>query len=621
MSKAVQAETRRFDAEAKELLRLMINALYSNREIFLRELVSNASDACDRLRFAALTDDSLKGLDRDLAIDLRMNTDAGTLSIRDNGIGMNRDEVIENIGTIARSGTRRFLESLSGDQQRDARLIGQFGVGFYSAFIVAAEVTLETRRAGDLPDTGTRWISSGEGEYQLEDITLPGHGTTVTLKLRKEHRDLLDAGRIRRIIRHYSNHIAFPIGLTGGDVKEQVLNDTQALWSRPRSEISEDDYKAFYTGLTGDTDAPLSRAHHHVEGRQRYSLLLYLPSRAPLEMLWNRDERSGLKLYIQRVFIMDAADELLPHYLRFMRGVVDSADLPLNISREMLQDSPLLGKIRSAVIKRSLTLLGKLAKRGGEDWQRFWDNFGTILKEGVIEDPENRERIAGLLRFASTRKPEAQAVGLAEYIDRMGEGQEAIWYLTADNRRTALASPHLEAFKERGIEVLLMTDRVDEWLVAHLDRFQDKPLKSAAHDGIDLGEAAEEPGEIDKKLAGRVKKTLGDQVGNVRPSRRLNTSPSRIVTGDGLSIHMRKLLRQAGQDLPEFKPDLEINARHPLLELLAAEPDSPVAADIAHLLLDQALLVEGGELADPAAYVRRVNELLVSALEKSGKSV
>lgn len=613
------AETRRFDAEVSELLKLMINALYSNREIFLRELVSNASDACDRLRFAALTADDLKGLDQEFAIDLAIDGKAGTLSIRDNGIGMNREEVIENIGTIARSGTRRFLESLSGDQQRDAQLIGQFGVGFYSAFIVAAEVILETRRAGEPPEAGVRWSSTGQGDYRLETISLADHGTTVTLKLSKQHRDLLDAARIRRMIRYYSNHVAFPIRLTDGEGDIQALNDTRALWSRPKTETSDEDYKAFYTGLTGDPDAPLTWAHHHVEGRQRYSLLLYIPARAPLELTWNRDDLHGLKLYIRRVFIMDAADQLLPRYLRFMRGVVDSSDLPLNISREMLQDSPLLKKIRSALVKRSLALIEKLSSRGGEDWQRFWDTFGMIFKEGVIEDPDNRDRIAGLLRFATTREQDGEKVCLAEYIGRMPEDQDAIWYLTADNRKAALASPHLESFAERGVEVLLLTDRVDEWLVAHLGQFQEKPLKSVAQDDIGADGQEDEPDEAAKRMAGVVKKALGKRVGNVRPSRRLRASPSRIVTADGLSLHMRKLLSQAGQELPEFTPDLEINARHPLLELLAAEPEGKRAEGIAQLLLDQALLAEGGELADPANYVRQVNELLVQALGDRSK--
>ncbi len=622
MTQTPRIETRAFDTEVHQLLKLMINALYSNREIFLRELISNASDASDKLRFEALTDDSLKGLDQDLAIDIDFDAEAGILTVRDRGIGMNRSEVIENLGTIARSGTRRFLESLSGDQRQDARLIGQFGVGFYAAFIVAEEVTVETRRANESADQGVRWSSKGEGEYQIESIDRAEQGTTVTLRLREDHRDLLSPWQLKRIVHHYSNHIAFPIRLRQpaeedaepAEPKFERVNDSQALWTRPKSEIKEEEYQEFYTGLTGDPDRPLSWAHHHVEGSQRYSLLLFLPSSAPFDLLINRDEREGVKLYIQRVFIMDAAEQVLPRYLRFMRGVIDSADLPLNISREILQDSPLVKKIRATVVKRSLDLIEKLAEQGGEPWAKFLEDFGSILKEGVIEGFEQRERIAGLLRFASTENDKATEVSLDDYIGRMKEDQEHIWYLTAESLQVARNSPHLEAFRKHGVEVLLLTDRIDEWLVGHLREYKSKSLKSVARGKVELGEQAE-PAESAKKLAGRIKKALGERVGNVQPGTRLTESPACVVADEHeLSPLMARMMRQAGQEVPEIKPNLEINPEHALLGLMDQLEDGNRFDDLASLLLDQALLAEGGELADPAAYVRRVNALLVDSL-------
>ncbi|MEE4302741.1 MAG: molecular chaperone HtpG [Wenzhouxiangella sp.] len=627
MSEANTPETRRFDTEVHQLLKLMINALYSNREIFLRELISNASDACDKLRFEALTNESLKGLDQDLAVDVRFDAEAGTLTVSDQGIGMNREEVIDNLGTIARSGTRQFLESLSGDKQKDAALIGQFGVGFYSAFIVASEVSVETRRADEPAANAVRWTSGGEGEYQLEPIEREAQGTTITLTMRDEHKDLLSEWQLKRIIRHYSNHIAFPIRLSeaGGEEEPETVNDSKALWARAKSELSDADYQEFYTSLTGDEEKPLSWAHHHVEGSQRYSLLLYLPSQAPFDMLINRDEREGVKLYIQRVFIMDAAEQVVPRYLRFMRGVIDSADLPLNISREILQDDPLLKKIRATVIKRSLDLIERLAEEGGEAWEKFHTAFGSVLKEGVIEDFEQRERIASLLRFASS-KTDDESVGLDAYIDNMAEdgndNRDTIWYLTADSLKVAKNSPHLEAFRKRGIEVLLLTDRIDEWLVAHLHEYKGKQLKSAASGKLDLDADQEaEPDESSKQLAGRIKQVLGEQVGNVTAGSRLTESPGCIVSDDNaMSLQMQKMLRQAGQDVPDSKPDLEINARHPLLEAMADETNEARFGELSQLLFDQALLAEGGELADPAGYVRRVNALLVNALGGKGES-
>jgi molecular chaperone HtpG len=619
MSETAAVETRTFDTEVHQLLKLMINALYSNREIFLRELISNASDASDKLRFEALTNEALKGLDQDLAIAVTFDAEAAELTVTDRGIGMNRDEVVANLGTIARSGTRQFLESLTGDQKSDARLIGQFGVGFYSAFIVADEVTVETRRADEPAANGVRWTSSGEGEYRIETIEREEQGTCITLKLREEHRDMLARWELERIIRHYSNHTAFPIRLaekSTEDKEASTVNDSQALWVRPKSELEETDYQEFYSSLTGDPEKPLSWAHHHVEGSQRYSLLLYLPGQAPFDMLINRDERGGLKLYIQRVFIMDAAEQIVPRYLRFMRGVVDSADLPLNISREMLQDSPLLKKIRATVVKRSLDLIERLAKEGGEPWRRFWTAFGSVLKEGVIEDFEQRERIASLLRFAATESgDDGETVGLDDYIGRMGEDRDTIWYLTADSRKVAENSPHLEAFRKRGIEVLLMTDRIDEWLVAHLHEYKGKSLKSVARGKLELDEEQFEPDESARALAGRIKQVLGAEVGNVQPGTRLTESPGCIVADEhGMTLQMQKMLRQAGQEVPESKPDLEINVDHPLLGAMADEQDEQRFAELSRLLLDQALLAEGGELADPAAYVRRVNALLVEAL-------
>lgn len=626
MTQTPQAETRTFDTEVHQLLKLMINALYSNREIFLRELISNASDASDKLRFEALTDEGLKGLDQDLAIEVDFDSEAGTLTVRDRGIGMNRTEVIENLGTIARSGTRRFLESLSGDQRQDARLIGQFGVGFYAAFIVAEAVTVETRRANEPADQGVRWSSTGEGEYQIETIERPEQGTTITLRLREDHRDLLSVWQLKRIIHHYSNHVAFPIRLRKPAEKEadsakpefERVNDSQALWARPRSEVKDEEYQEFYNSLTGDPEAPLSWAHHHVEGSQRYSLLLFLPGAAPFDMLINRDEREGVKLYIQRVFIMDAAEQVLPRYLRFMRGVIDSADLPLNISREILQDSPLLKKIRATVVKRSLDLIEKLAEQGGEQWRKFLEAFGSVLKEGVIEDFEQRERIAGLLRFSSSSQNDDALVSLDDYIGRLQDDQDTIWYLTAESLQVARNSPHLEAFRKHGIEVLLLTDRIDEWLVGHLRDYKGKTLKSVARGKLELGEAGE-PAEAHKQLAGRIKKALGERVGNVQPGTRLTESPACVVADEHeLSPLMARMMRQAGQEVPELKPNLEINPEHALLGLMDQLDDGARFDDLASLLLDQALLAEGGELADPAAYVRRVNGLLVESLRVSG---
>ena len=610
-------ETRSFDAEVHQLLKLMINALYSNREIFLRELISNASDALDKLRFEALTDANLQSLTADDRIQVEIDSASGRLAIEDNGIGMSRDEVVDNLGTIARSGTARFLEQLSGDRKADARLIGQFGVGFYSAFIVADRVTVETRRAGTAAGEAVRWSSDGKGEYTLETIKRERHGTRVELDIAEAHRDLLELQRIRSIIRHYSNHVGFPIvlGETGAELPGEPVNDTQALWTRPRNEIEDAEYREFYQGLSGDFEDPVKWAHHRVEGTQSYSMLLFLPGQAPFDLAWNRDDRRGVKLYIQRVFIMDAAEQLVPRYLRFLRGVVDSADLPLNVSREILQDSPLLDKIRATVIKRGLDMIEKLAEDGGEAWQTFWSEFGNVLKEGLIEDPDNRDRIARLLRFASTRERSPGSVSLATYLERAGEGQDTIWYLTGDSLEQTSASPHLEAFAAAGLEVLLLSDPIDPWWLAHLHEFEGKPLKSAASGQFEVpGESeqatADDSTEADA-LCERIAGLLGDRVGKVRASRRLVDSASCLVEGaDGMNLRMRRMLRQAGQAVPDLKPELEINPGHALVKRLAATEDEGLARELSELLLDQAQLLDGGELADPAGFVRRVNRLL-----------
>jgi len=615
------AETRAFDAEVHQLLKLMVNSLYSNREIFVRELISNASDALDKLRFEALTDAGLSGLDQDPEIRITVDADARRLVVEDNGIGMSREDVVDNLGTIARSGTARFLESLSGDQKADARLIGQFGVGFYSVFIVADRVRVETRRAGGAPDEAVRWTSDGQGEYALESIRRDEQGTRVALDIGADHADLLDAGRIKDIVRHYSNHVSFPIRVRaagGSDDEAEVVNDTQALWTRPKSEIGDEEYQEFYKGLSGDFQAPAKWAHHHVEGAQSYSMLLFLPSQAPFDLAWNRDDRRGVKLYIQRVFIMDAAEQLVPRYLRFLRGVVDSADLPLNVSREILQDSPLLGKIRATVVRRGLDMIEKLAEEGGEAWATFQREFGNVLKEGIIEDPDNRERIAKLLRFASSTHREPRSVSLAEYLQRAGDDAEAIWYLTADSLERAAASPHLEAFSRAGVEVLLLVDPIDVWLVGHLPEYEGKPLKSAASgefgapdDDRSKSEAEPADGADDQAVCGAIKKALGDRVGNVRATRRLTDSASCLSEeAGGMTLQMRRMLQQAGQQVPDFKPDLEVNPRHPLVARIAGAEDDAERAELAHILLDEALLIDGGDLTDPASFVQRVNRLL-----------
>jgi molecular chaperone HtpG len=619
------AETRRFEAEVAQVLHLVTHSLYSHKEIFLRELISNASDACDKLRFEALAKPELSSADAELRIEIEFDKDARTLTVRDNGIGMSRAEVIENIGTIARSGTRRFLESLSGDARKDTQLIGQFGVGFYSAFIVAESVTLTTRRADAAPDQAVRWESSGTGEYSLAEVTEARRGTSVTLKLKPDESEFLEPYRLRGLITRYSDHVAFPIRMPSekpGEAPETV-NHASALWARPKSELTDADYQGFYKHVSHDFDDALAWSHNRVEGSQSYTVLLYLPAKAPWDALFSgRDERKGLKLYVRRVFIMDAAEQLLPAYLRFVRGVVDSDDLPLNVSRELLQENRLVAQIRAACVKRTLDLLEKLAGEEGDKYQRFWDAFGNVLKEGLAEDFGNRERIAKLLRFASTRSEgAAQTVSLDTYIGRMVGEQDAIYYLTAETHGAARGSPLLESLRARGVEVLLLSDRVDEWMSGYLREYAGKPLKNLAKGDVDLSqfESAEEraaskkASEDAKPLLERIKTLLGERVSEVRASRRLTDSASCLALGEqDMALHMQQLLKQAGHTVPDSKPVLEINPGHGLVQRFAAQSDESRAREWALLLFEQALLASGGQLDDPSAHVRRVNALLLA---------
>ncbi len=611
-------ETLGFQAEVKQLLDLMIHSLYSNKEIFLRELVSNASDAADKLRFEALADNALYESDPDLAIRVAIDKEARTVTISDNGIGMSRDEVIANIGTIARSGTREFFKSLTGDQAKDARLIGQFGVGFYSSFIVADRVTLVTRRAGKAATDAVRWeCDMGEGkggEYTLEPAEKATRGTDVTLHLREGADEFLDEFRIKHLIKRYSDHIAIPIR-----IGEETVNQASALWVRPRSEVTPDQYIEFYKHVGHDIEPPLAWTHNRVEGRQEYTQLLYVPARAPFD-LWDREHRHGLKLYVRRVFIMDDAEHLLPAYLRFVRGVVDANDLPLNVSREILQKSRDIDAIRAGCTRRVLDLLDDLAENQKEKYETFWKEFGRVLKEGLAEDRGNAGRIAKLLRFSSTHDDsEEQAVSLADYIGRMKEGQGRIYYVTAETFRAAKNSPHLEIFRKRGIEVLLLSERIDEWLVANLHEHEGKELASVARGELDLGKLGEEA-ESDKKVqelrsgafgpvAQKMKEVLGEKVKDVRISTRLTQSPSCLVADEhDMGGNLARILKAAGQKAPSSTPILEINADHPIVARL--RPEDERFADWASLLYDQALLAEGGQLEDPADFVRRTNELM-----------
>jgi molecular chaperone HtpG len=621
-------ETRRFAAEVDQVLHLVTHALYSHKEIFLRELASNASDACDKLRFESIARPELLGDAPDLRIEIEFDADARTITIRDSGIGMSREEVVENIGTIARSGTKRFLESLSGDARADSRLIGQFGVGFYSAFVVADRVVLRTRRAGAAEGKGVRWESSGSGEYTIADESIARRGTEVVLHLKADESEFLSGWRLRSLVSKYSDHIGFPIrmrkdedGKPGGEW--ETVNHASALWTRPKSELKDEDYQGFYKHLAHDFQDAAAWTHNRVEGTQGYTLLLYVPAKAPWDAMFSgRDERRGLKLYIRRVFIMDASEQLLPAYLRFVRGVVDSDDLPLNVSREILQENRLVSQIRAACTKRVLDLLEKIAADDKDKYAGLWKEFGNVLKEGIAEDHGNRERIAKLLRFASTKgEGAAQSVSLDDYVARMAPGQEAIYYVTADSFAAARGSPQIEALVARGVEVLLLSDRIDEWMSSYLSTYAGKPLQHVGKGEIDLDKLGPAPDAAEREaaekagasLVERIKGLLGERVSEVRASRRLTESPSCVVLERGdMAMHMQRLLKQAGHAVDAGKPVLEVNLGHPLLKWLDAEADEARAADLSLVLLEQALLAEGGQLEDPAAYVRRVNGLLAT---------
>jgi len=632
MTVAENKVTLGFEAEVKQLLQLMIHSLYSNKEIFLRELISNASDAADKLRFTALSNDALYEGDSALKIRLEFDKDRRTVTITDNGIGMTREEVQENIGTIARSGTRRFFESLTGDEAKDSQLIGQFGVGFYSSFIVADKVTLETRKAGMEAEAGVRWESSGEGDYTLENIEKSERGTRVTLHLREGEDEFLDGWRLRSIIRKFSDHISLPIEMLkehyGEEGEEKVIewetvNSASALWSKSKDEISEEAYNEFYKHVSHDFQEPLARIHSRVEGTNEYTLLLYVPSHAPFD-LWDRDVKHGVKLYVRKVFIMDDAEKLMPRYLRFVRGVIDSDSLPLNVSREILQENKLLEKVRSGAVKKVLGLFEDLVKNEPEKYATLWKEFGQVLKEGPIEDFKNKERIAKLLRFASTHGgTDAQDVSLDDYVARMQEGQEKIYYITAESYAAAKNSPHLEIFRKKGIEVLLLSDRVDEWMVSYLTDYEGKHLQSVAKGDLDLGklEGEEEKKEIEEvgkdfqETVEKIKKSLGERVSDVRLSHRLTDSPACLVSEVyGMSRTMERIMKAAGQSAPSSKPIFEINPGHPLIARLKDEGDEQRFEDLTQILFDQSVLSEGGQLEDPAAFVQKLNQLLQRGL-------
>lgn len=617
-------ETRGFQSEVKQLLQLMIHSLYSNKEIFLRELISNASDAADKLRFRALSKPELYENDGELRVRISADKDQGTLTISDNGIGMSREEVIDNLGTIAKSGTKAFLKSLGTDQAKDSQMIGQFGVGFYSAFIVADKVTVRSRAAGAPADEGVFWESAGEGEYTIADIEKAERGTEITLHLRDDEKEFLDNWRLRSVISKYSDHIALPVEIEDkneedGTVTWEKINQAKALWTRSKSEISDEEYVEFYKHISHDYADPLTWTHNRVEGKQEYTSLLYVPSQAPFD-LWNRDQQHGLKLYVQRVFIMDDAEQFMPNYLRFIRGVLDSNDLPLNVSREILQDSALTRSLRSALTKRVLQMLEKLAKTDAEKYQTFWQQFGLVMKEGPAEDMANGETIAKLLRFATTQTDSSvQNVSLEDYVSRMVEGQDKIYYITADSYAAAKGSPHLELFRKKGIEVLLLSDRIDEWMMNYLSEFDGKQFQSVSKADESLDKLADEnkaeQEEADKQLAPfveRVKSFLGERVKDVKLTHRLTDTPAIVTTNaDEMSTQMAKLFAAAGQAAPEVKYNFELNPAHPLVKKASEVSDESVFADWVDVLLDQALLAERGTLEDPNLFIRKINELLL----------
>ena len=637
MAEAAQQETHGFQTEVKQLLQLMIHSLYSNKEIFLRELVSNAADAADKLRFKALSNDSLYEGDGDLHVKLSIDKDAGTITIADNGIGMTKADVIAHLGTIAKSGTKEFFGKLSGDDAKDSQLIGQFGVGFYSAFIVADKVTVHTRVAGDDKSQGVQWESAGEGEFTIADVEKAGRGTEVTLHLKEDEKEFLDDWRLRSIVSKYSDHISIPVKMLKEEEPErdgpdetkipavpafwEAVNKATALWTRDKSDVSEDEYKEFYKHISHDFSDPMTWSHNKVEGKTEYTSLLYIPSKAPFDM-WNRDHKHGLKLYVQRVFIMDDAEQMLPTYLRFVKGLLDSNDLPLNVSREILQDNKVTQAMRQGCTKRVLQMLEKIAKNDAEKYLAFWSEFGNALKEGPAEDFANKEKISGLMRFASTHTDsEAQTVSLADYISRMQEKQDKIYYITADSYKAAKSSPHLEIFRKKGIEVLLMADRVDEWLMSHLTEFDEKSFQSITHGALDLGDLEDEESkkaleEAEKQVEGlaeRVKAALGDKVKDVKFTHRLTDSPACIVADEqGMTTQMIKLMQSAGQPVPEAQYYFELNPEHQLVKLLADVQDEELFAQWTGVLFDQAALSEQGSLKDPASFVQNLNKLLAS---------
>ncbi|MEJ6564031.1 MAG: molecular chaperone HtpG [Burkholderiales bacterium] len=630
MSDAAAKETLGFQTEVSQLLKLMIHSLYSNKEIFLRELISNASDACDKLRFESLTDASLMGEDAVLKIDISIDRENRTISISDNGIGMSRDEVIQNIGTIAKSGTKEFFSKLTGDQAQDASLIGQFGVGFYSSFIVADKVTLISRRAGLEASESVLWESEGEGEFTVESTSKPSRGTQVILHLRVDEDDLLEGHRLKTIAQRYSDHINLPIFMPKEewDAKEnkyvlqdepEQINQASAIWARSKTEVTDEQYEDFYKHISHDFEKPLAWAHARVEGKSEYTQLLYLPSKAPFD-LWNRDHRRGLKLYVRRVFIMDDAEQLLPGYLRFVRGVVDSSDLPLNVSREILQESRDVDAIRKGCINRVLVMLEDMAANQQDKFKEFWKAFGRVLKEGLGEDWSNKQRIAKLLRFSTTAQiDDGEVVTLSDYIERMKEGQDKIYYITAETHAAAKSNPHLEIFKKKNIEVLLLSDRVDEWVVSNLQEFDERKLVSVAKGSLDLGPIDDEKSdetEIDAEggdLVERIKAALVGRVKDVRVSSRLVDSPSCLVSDeDEMSMNLSRMLKAAGQDAPSVEPILEVNVHHPIVKKMAAEKDAARFSDWSSIIFDQAMLADGGALEDPAAFVVKLNNLILS---------
>ena len=629
MTTAANTETRGFETEVNQLLDLMIHSLYSNKEIFLRELISNASDACDRLRFTAISDASLYGDDIELKIKISYDKEKRSITISDNGIGMTREEVIDHIGTIAKSGTRAFLDSITGDEKNDAKLIGQFGVGFYSSFIVAEEVTLRTRKAGADADQGVEWVSQGKGEYSIASFEKAGRGTEITLKLREGEDEFLNDWKLRSIITAYSDHIDFPVVMDktvepeeeDGEtvIEEEMVNQASALWTRSRSEIKEEEYREFYKHVAHDFEDPIDWSHNRVEGTNEYTSLLYIPARAPFD-LYDRESRSGIKLYVQRVFIMEDAEKLMPRYLRFVRGVIDSNDLPLNVSREILQGSKVIDSIRSGSVKKVLGMLEKIAKNDPEKYQKFWKEFGRALKEGPAEDFANRETIARLLRFATTHTgDEEQTVSLDDYIGRIPEGQDKIYYIAADSHAAAKNSPHLEIFRKKGIEVLLLSDRVDEWLTSHLMEYEGKKLQSVAKGELDLDDDETSEKELEKKaktaekLLKRMKDSLKEKASDVRVTNRLTDSPACIVLNEqDMAMHMQRILKEAGHELPGTLPILEINPDHPIVKKLDTEKSKKKFADWSSILFDQALLAEGGQLDDPAGFVAKLNKMLVT---------